>query len=520
MVRGAALAAALCLTALPGGADPLAPGATVSGRGTARHELAARAGDYVEGRVLTPEAPGRVELVAPPRLFEGGRGRVEFRFVAATDRPVLSLALPEGAGYELALDRVVPAADWAAPAPLSPRMAALAAGGDVEAFWAGIAAEGTPMVEPGPDPDTAVVTFLYRGAERGVRLFGGPASDHDELERLAGTDIWHRSYVVPRTARFSYQLAPDVPAIPGTPRDRRVAILATAAADPLNRFPWPADAPDRHAAKSTFALDAAPDQPGTPPSAEARPVIESFDLTSALLGNTRRIVLSRPEGFDPADPAAVLLIVFDGERAIRLMASPEMLDTLHRDGRLPAILAVHVDSLDNATRGKELPGNPAFTAMLTDELLPEVARRTGFAPPRERTALTGASYGGLAALRIAQERPDVFGAAVALSSSLWWDAEGGSDDLGLPGLAAQLLAHPVERLRIFLSAGDQETAHGGVSGIMETSRIMRDMLRLGGHEVHWRAYAAGHDYFVWRGAMADGLMALFGRQDGAGSGGR
>ena len=65
-------------------------------------------------------------------------------------------------------------------------------------------------------------------------------------------------------------------------------------------------------------------------------------------------------------------------------------------------------------------------------------------------------------------------------------------------------------LRFFLSAGTFETARPESAGIFETSRELRDILRLKGYDVGWRAYVGGHDYLVWRGALADGLIALFG----------
>ena len=66
-------------------------------------------------------------------------------------------------------------------------------------------------------------------------------------------------------------------------------------------------------------------------------------------------------------------------------------------------------------------------------------------------------------------------------------------------------------MRVFLSAGLFEREHGGADGILETSRHLRDVLTARGYDVTAREYAGGHDYFVWRGALADGLLALFGR---------
>ncbi len=64
-------------------------------------------------------------------------------------------------------------------------------------------------------------------------------------------------------------------------------------------------------------------------------------------------------------------------------------------------------------------------------------------------------------------------------------------------------------LRFFLSAGLYETGRDG-RGILETSRELRDVLRLKGYPVDWRLYTGGHDYLVWRGALAEGMLALFG----------
>ncbi|WP_420344943.1 hypothetical protein [Paenirhodobacter sp.] len=45
-------------------------------------------------------------------------------------------------------------------------------------------------------------------------------------------------------------------------------------------------------------------------------------------------------------------------------------------------------------------------------------------------------------------------------------------------------------------------------------RSLRDILRLKGYPVDWRQYTGGHDDFVWRGALAGGMLALFGRAPG------
>ncbi|MDS9468831.1 DUF3327 domain-containing protein [Paracoccus sp. MBLB3053] len=143
------------------------------------------------------------------------------------------------------IDQIVPPDRQVATGPdyLTPRLGALAStlarGDGTDAFRAEMERAGTPLVEP-LDDGQAIVTFLWRGARRNVRLLGGPSNHHERLERLGNSDVWFKSFLVPDCLRQSYRrLAPDVPELPFNARARRVAILATAESDPLNRHPCP-----------------------------------------------------------------------------------------------------------------------------------------------------------------------------------------------------------------------------------------------------------------------------------------
>jgi enterochelin esterase family protein len=47
--------------------------------------------------------------------------------------------------------------------------------------------------------------------------------------------------------------------------------------------------------------------------------------------------------------------------------------------------------------------------------------------------------------------------------------------------------------------------------MLVVNRHLRDILRLKGYSVHYEEIAGAHDYLNVRGALADGLIALFGR---------
>ena len=481
--------------------------------------LQAARGDYIEGRLDTGAGRADLFLLAPDgrperRLLSGNTGQGTFRFVAGDPGQAFRV-VPEGQStWTLAVTRRVPRADQrpTPAAPTSPTMAALAAdvraGRGTAAFWRRVAVDGSPLVEPA-GPGQHLVTFLWRGARRNVRLFGGPTNDHVQLDRLARSDVWFRTFTVPSSTRLSYQLAPDVPDLPGTERERRVAILATAQADPLNRHPWPADAPDAFSRQSQLVLPQAPDQPGLGGPAVPAGTLQRIAVTSAALGNTRDVTIYRPAGFDPSGADTVLLVSFDADEYLTKVPTPALLDQLIAAGRLPPVVAVLVANPDRDARGRELPDNAVFADFLADALLPKVWAETGLVPRPARTVLAGSSYGGLASATVALRRPDVFGNVLSMSGSFWWHPPGTPADRSV-FVAAEVVRQPVQPLRWFLSAGLFETSRPGSDGILETNRHLRDTLLARGYPVHHREYAGGHDYLVWRGALADGLLALFG----------
>lgn len=490
-----------------------------------RHVLDLHAGDYVAGTLQAQAGAG----ATPALWLEDARGQParrlvetgvpdDFMFVAERDgRHVLrAQAAGDAPGrYELRIERVLPAAQQlAAPEPLrSPRLQALrerlAAGGDSADFWAQVAREGTPLVET--VDGTTLVTFLWRGARRNVRLFAAPSGEIEDLQRLDGSDVWFGSYEVPADTRMSYQLAPDVPVLPEGGRAARRAVLATVQRDPLNPRSWPADAPDDFARESILELPAAPAQRAVVPGAHPAGRLDRHRFASARLGNTRDITLYRSPGYRAGDPRNVLLVVFDGRYYQSLIPTPAILDTLVGEDVLPPVLAVLVSNPDAEARARELPCNPAFGDFLAHELLPWAERQAGALPPGDRTALAGASYGGLASACVALQHPRRFGNVLSQSGSYWWapDAAPGQPSAEPVWLARRYADAPRQPIRFWLEAGRFETGRGQ-AGILETNRHLRDVLRAKGYQVAHREFSGGHDWYHWRGTLADGLVALLG----------
>nr|WP_247743643.1 enterochelin esterase [Shimia sp. R10_1] len=407
--------------------------------------------------------------------------------------------------------------------PTSPTLQALLTEGisdaSLSAFWDQRQRDGTPLIEDDPqqDPDMRLVTFLWRGAKHNARLIGAPANDHVWMQKLAESDIWFASFRVRADLRMSYQIAPDIPSIPGTHREQRTALLATLQADPLNRFPFITNAQDRFEQQSYIALANAPIQPGVEHAQTTLPLREQI-FASAILDNQRRVWFYTPQEFTPGDPINVLLIVFDGARYINRAQTPQVLHNLQRDGRLPAVPTVFVDSLDPDTRWQELACNAEFGQAIASELLPIAQQYFGLPPNPDRTVVAGSSLGGLSSACIALNHSEDIGAFVSMSGSYWYAPEGheAKDQVFVSQLAKQ---RSPKAIRAFLSAGTYESSRfADEFGILEGSEHLATTLQQLGHDaVTYQTYEGGHDYAIWRGALADGLLALFGGENRIGA---
>jgi enterochelin esterase family protein len=490
------------------------------------HAVAVRAGDYVRGHVEGAQL--HVALLdatgAPKRVLATGRGeRQEFQFVAGADESLgLQVRSPAGGAYVLAIDDLVPAAAQVAPPRVldSPRLrkleSELKAGGTTDEFWTEAKARGTPLVEtegviPPLGKGTALVTFLWRGARQGVRLFGAPSNDHDDLHRLGRSDVWFGSYRVPTTTRLDYKLAPDVPELSASPTVRRRAILATAQRDPLNPLGFPAGRPaDAFTGVSVLELPDASNpvwlhkNPRTPAG-----TVSAHRVTSWLLKNTRDATLYRPAGYRAGAAANAVAVVFDGERYTDDIPTPTILDNLIAAGRIPPTAAVFVGNPSSDTRAAELPCNSTFTRFLAEELMPW-AKEQGVHAPAGRTAVVGASYGGLAAAFTGFTRPDLFGIVVSQSGSFWWSPGAPAEPAGEPQwLTRQYAAAERKPVRFVLEAGTFEVGRREV-GILDATRHLRDVLDAKGYQTRHSEYAGGHGYFNWRYTLPDALTAALG----------
>lgn len=111
-------------------------------------------------------------------------------------------------------------------------------------------------------------------------------------------------------------------------------------------------------------------------------------------------------------------------------------------------------------------GAAAHGRMLLGELMPWIGARYRVLPHARHTGLGGSSLGGLAAMWLGLEHPEVFGKLGVMSPSVWW---------GQRALLRRLeaISHP-QRQRIWLDVGTEEGS--APFGSMRDVRLLKAML--------------------------------------------
>lgn len=177
-------------------------------------------------------------------------------------------------------------------------------------------------------------------------------------------------------------------------------------------------------------------------------------------------------------------------------------------------------ALDYAGRGRKAA---AFQRRVLEFVLPAVRQRYGLAADPRRTAIMGASLGGLSALELAWAHADVFGTVGVFSGSLWWRGEDGD------WRAAQRsrLAHKMVRessgkpaLRLWFEAGtadetDDRDSNGVIDAIQDTTELIDELAAKGFRresDVKYHEIAGGkHHESTWAEALPEFLKWAFPR---------
>ena len=223
-----------------------------------------------------------------------------------------------------------------------------------------------------------------------------------------------------------------------------------------------------------------PPVPATRGAPASDPVLPHQTLTidSKVLRETRRINVYTPPGYAAAAGTRYpVLYMPDGGVEEDFPHVTTDIDTAIRAGEMRPVIVVGIENTErrrdmtgptNVESDRKIAprvgGSATFRAFIRDELIPEIRRRYR---GNGQTAIVGESLAGLFVLETFFEEPRLFDIHIALSPSLWWNAQA-----LVRGAAERLRAQPrLIGTLYFATAGDDgnDNAAGALAAALRAA---------------------------------------------------
>lgn len=386
-------------------------------------------------------------------------------------------------------------------------------------------ATSTPLLEADPTQEGKyLVTFLWRGAAHSVLLFVNRLTDEKNLadsymRRLPGTDTWYLTYRMDGDWRASYcfLLAPTAaqapwlqgsqvrlrqaldgglpdPHNPVTCTNRRgfvqsVVSLPLAPAWPLGQ--WPVFSDD---AAGAGRFDGGGLGAGRGDADAGSLDAGRLDVVADLDTLGRQIWVYTPAPISRTQSYPVLLVL-DGEVWLKRHHLHLALAQLMDAGLIAPAYIVFIDSGGTEQRWQEL-GQSNFGRYLSGPLLNWLKTHYAISPKPADRVVIGQSLGALTVLRTLVAYPQLIGAGISQSASLWQDVL--FNELN----ALDATQTPLAGTRAWIEVGSQEW----ILAPLQPKAVCQ--LREAGMQVKDMVYNGGHDYACWRINLASALMHL------------
>ena len=253
-------------------------------------------------------------------------------------------------------------------------------------------------------------------------------------------------------------------------------------------------------------------------------------INSIVLRRQVTCTLLMPEENYTAEPFNLLLLN-DGQE-IESLQLKETLEELGSDNRIKPLIVAAIYAGEERIQEYGVAGKPDFkkrgtkaalyTEFIKAELLPAIAAHTGV-EKFEVTAFAGFSLGGLSAMDIAWNNPQLFDKTGVFSGAFWWrskDLSKGYADSDR--IMHNMISNTAQKpgLKIWLQTGtNDETADRNKNGIIDsiddTIDLIKELEQKGFKRPddvkYLEMFGGSHDMVTWAKAMPKFLVWAFGR---------
>ena len=332
------------------------------------------------------------------------------------------------------------------------------------------------------------VLFLWKGSASTVAVAGDATSwrPNASLQRIGTSDVWMRTDQFPATARLDYKL---------------VINGSNWILDPNNpNQQWSGFGPNSELRMSAWVPSEWTERlSGVPRGTLA----SSTTIQSDAYPHPVTYRVWTPAGYDTLNELATVYVTDGHEYADdRLGAMRPVLDNLIADGKMAPCVVVFIDPRSGGTnrRQEQYVQNPGFATLVAVDLVSAVDAAYKTRQDRKARTILGTSLGGLFAVYLGLEHPDVFGNLAPQSPAFWVSQQG---DLGWTGasLYERVGSAPTLPFSISMTTGTINDTEAG-------ARTMRDTLLSRGVELAYTEVAEGHSWGNWRALLDDILIAL------------
>jgi enterochelin esterase family protein len=290
---------------------------------------------------------------------------------------------------------------------------------------------------------------------------------------ITGTNFWYHTAHYPSDARLDYKYV-------------------------LNGSNWILDPLNPYTCMGGFGPNSELRMPGyaVPPELQYYPDIphgtfRDTTFFSASLGNSRKVSIYLPPGYDAVSGDYPLMLFHDGLEYISLGAAGNILDYLISEQKVVPLIGIFVPPVD---RTAEYAGTKIdlFTTFIVDELMPVIDQKYRTSKDPRKRAMTGASNGGNISLYIGTSHPGSFGKIAAQSSNV------------IQSISNTLLYSDKMELEFYIDIGTYD-----IEELIPMVHNLASILLSKKYSYRFYEWNEGHSWGNWKGHLRLPLMQFF-----------